>query len=161
MTSIKISELQSSTDNIMRSGYFPISDSTDLSYTQGMGRTLKVPSTDIYNMCLDKNILTKTQSYVISPKDYNAILRFDNSSGSDIQITVPSNNSSLIIPGYNIEIVRYNLGNVQMIADTGVTIYSSTGLYLNTRYSAATLTKIQNDIWILQGDLTTSSNAGT
>ena len=160
MIPIKISELPSASDNIMQSGYFPVSDSTDLTFTEGMSRTLKVPTTNIYSMCLEKNILIKTQTYTISSKDYNTILKFENPSGSDIQVTVPANSSSIIVPGHSIQIVRYNSGNVQIVADSGVTIYSSFGTYLKAIYSTATLTKIQNNVWILEGDLTTSANAG-
>jgi hypothetical protein len=157
--SIRLSNLPLAADSVVPSGFFAVADLTDLSSTQGMGRTLNIPVSGIYDISINKNIISKTNSYSLSKHDYKSTILFDNS--SDVELVVLPNSIEKINPAYNISIVRNNIGNVHIVPSGSVQIYSDSGFYLKSRYSLSTLTKITDNSWILQGDLTTEPNTGT
>lgn len=156
--SIRLSNLPLAADSVVPSGFFPVADLTDMNLTEGMGRTLNIPVSGIYDISINKNIISKTNSYNLSKHDYKSTILFYNS--SDVELVVLPNNIERINPGFNVNIVRNNTGNVHVVPSGSVQIYSDTGFYLKTKYSLVTLTKITEDNWILQGDLTDTPNDG-
>lgn len=78
------------------------------------------------------------------------------SSGSTSQITVPANSSVSFPIGTKIEFIRLGEGNVIFTGDLGVNVFSKyDDKSLAAQYSAAVLTKVDTNTWILIGDLTT------
>jgi hypothetical protein len=151
---IRLSNLPLAEDAIVPSGFFPVADLTDMNLTEGMGRTLNIPVSGIYDISIGKNINLKTTNYILSPHDYKNNIVFDHIFSDGIKtLTIPSYSTERINTGYNITIIRANTGDVQIVADNGVNIYSESGLYLKNRHSVAILTKIERNSWILTGDL--------
>jgi hypothetical protein len=146
MLPIRLSELPEAPLDVSQSGIFPVSDvPNDITY--------KLSLQQIPSLSANKNIKIKTSSYTITKNDYNTILYFNNVDNDTAILTIPNNNSKRIQPGYSIKIVRYNTGNVQIVPENGVTIYSTNGLFLHSQYSVATLTKIDTNSWIVEGHL--------
>ena len=145
MLPIRLSELPEAPLDVSQSGIFPVSDvPNDITY--------KLSLQQIPSLSANQNIQVKTSSYTITKNDYNTILYFNNVDNDTATLTIPSNNSKRIQPGYSIKIIRYNTGNVQIVPENNVLIYSDK-LYLRYQYSVATLTKIDTNKWILTGDL--------
>jgi hypothetical protein len=154
MLPIRLSELPEAPLDVSQSGIFPVSDiPNDITY--------KLSLQQIPSLSANQNIKIKTSSYTITKNDYNTILYFNNVDNDTAILTIPNNNSKRIQPGYSIRIIRYNTGNVHIVPSDSVQIYSDSGFYLKNRYSLSTLTKITDNSWILQGDLTTEPNTGT
>ena len=83
--------------------------------------------------------------------DAGKMLRLSNYSGNN-SIYVPPNAVPIPI-GTEIHIVATNLYLNDIIAGSGVTLLSSTGLILRTRWSVATLVKYDATTWHVFGDL--------
>jgi len=150
--SIRLSNLPLAADSVVPSGFFVVADLTDLASTEGIGRTLNIPVSGIYGISIGKNINLKTLDYTISKHDYKNNIIFNHTNGIKT-VTVPKNSRERINLGYNINLIRNNDGDVQIVPDTEVNIYSEFGFYLKTKYSIATLTKIEHNSWILTGNL--------
>lgn len=74
---------------------------------------------------------------------------------SDVTITVPLNSTTAFRVGQRLDIIRYGSGNVTIAGESvGVMINSkNSNRRISTRYSGATLIKIDTNSWILIGDL--------
>jgi hypothetical protein len=68
-------------------------------------------------------------------------------------ITVPSNSDVGFPIGTQITIVQVNVGQVTVVAGSGVTILTSETLKLRKPGSAVTITKVATDGWELAGDV--------
>jgi len=144
MLPIRLSELPEAPLDVSQSGIFPVSDvPNDITY--------KLSLQQIPSLSANQNVQVKTSSYTVTKNDYNSVLYFNNEIATTVNLTIPNNNTKKIQPGYSIKIIRYNLGHVHIVPESGVTIYSPSGLYLHSKYSVATLTKIDNNQWILTG----------
>lgn len=76
-------------------------------------------------------------------------------SSSDTTVTVPPNSSSPFPVGSRLDVVRLGTGAVTFVQDTGVTINSKNGnKKIASRYSGATIFKVDTNTWVLIGDLT-------
>jgi len=154
MLPIRLSELPEAPLDVSQSGIFPVSDvPNDITY--------KLSLQQIPSLSANQNIKVKTSSYTITKNDYNTILYFNNVDNNTATLTIPSNNSKRIQPGYSIKIIRYNTGNVHIVPSDSVQIYSDSGFYLKSRYSLSNLTKITDNSWILQGDLSPLPTSGS
>lgn len=153
MLPIRLSDLPEAPLDVSQSGIFPVSDvPNDITY--------KLSLQQIPSLSENQNIKVKTISYTITKNDYNTIIYFNNEISTTVNLTIPNNNSKKIQPGYSIKIVRFNLGHVQLVADSGVTIHSPDGLYLRSQYSVSTLTKIDTNTWIVEGHLSPTALRG-
>lgn len=108
---------------------------------------------------LDSNVLittnTQTSDYTLVLADKDQIVEMN--SGSAITVTVPPNSSVEFPFGTRIMIARGNIGSVQIITGSGVTINSpNNNTYLQYQYSIATLVKKSTDEWWMFGDLSSS-----
>jgi hypothetical protein len=100
-------------------------------------------------------LLSKSENYTLVFADGGKSINV--SSSDPVNITIPLNSSVPFPVGQRIDIIRSGEGLVHLIAEEGVTINSRNGnTYLSTQYSAATITKVGTDSWILVGDLSAS-----
>lgn len=149
--SIRLSNLPLASDSVVSTSFLPVADLTDLPATTGLGRTLNIPTSGIYNMSAYEKTLNITESYIVSKNDYKSNILCNNS--LDIDIITVLNSQENITPGFRLNIIRNNFGNVHIVPSGSVYVHSDLGFYLKNQYSLATLTKITYDHWILTGDL--------
>jgi hypothetical protein len=82
--------------------------------------------------------------------DNNKIVTLDNV--DPITLTVPTNASVAYPVGAEINLYNKGVGQVSIVGDTGVTVYSSSGSKLRVQYSLATVIKLDTNTWVLIGD---------
>jgi hypothetical protein len=100
------------------------------------------------------NLATNAQTgttYTPILSDNGKLVTLDNA--SSITLTVPTNISVSYATGAQINLLQLGLGQVTVVGDTGVTVYSTPGANFRAQYSAATLIKLDTDTWLLTGDL--------
>lgn len=98
-------------------------------------------------------IVAKTASYTLAIGEASKLITMD--STSNITLTIPTNATVAFPIGTVVSVVRLNTGKVNIAGSGGVTVNSADGdLYLRSRYSAVTLTKMATDTWLVTGDLT-------
>ena len=98
------------------------------------------------------NLSTKTNNYTLALTDAGKSITVSSADGKAIY--VPANSSVEFPVGSRIDIIRLGAGDLQVIANAGVTIYSKEGnLAIASQYSGATLLKIDTNTWVLVGDL--------
>jgi hypothetical protein len=68
-------------------------------------------------------------------------------------VTVPSDDTISFPDGTQIHVYQAGEGQVTFAAEAPATILSPESLKLRKQYSAAVLTKLEGDIWLLTGDL--------
>jgi len=73
--------------------------------------------------------------------------------GTATNVTVPQNSSVAFPIGCSIPIVQLGAGQVTIVAGTGTTLITSTGLKLRVQNSMAFLHKIATNTWVVAGDL--------
>lgn len=73
--------------------------------------------------------------------------------GTATNVTVPQNSSVAFPIGCSIPVVQLGAGQVTIVAGTGTTLITSTGLKLRTQNSMAFLHKIAVNTWVVAGDL--------
>ena len=93
-------------------------------------------------------------TYSVTSSDNKSIVTFNNDLTVTVTIPVAANNNLPV--GTTIELVRLGDGAVNVTGETGVTINSSVGWTLRTIYSRATLSKIDNNDWVVSGDMVLS-----
>ena len=75
-------------------------------------------------------------------------------SSSTLTVTVPPNSTVAFPIDTEIEVVRWGSGEVNIVAGSGVTIYSADSLLgISTRYASVGLKKVGTDTWLLTGAL--------
>jgi hypothetical protein len=89
-------------------------------------------------------------TYTPNLADNNKIVTLDNV--NPITLTVPTNASVPYPIGAEINLYNKGVGQVSIVGDTGVTVYSSSGSNLRVQYSLATIIKLDTDTWVLIGD---------
>jgi len=71
-------------------------------------------------------------------------------------LTIPVAATSQLPVGAKIDVTQYGAGQTQIVAASGVTLYSAGGATkLRLQYSGATLIQADTDVWYLFGDITT------
>jgi hypothetical protein len=71
-----------------------------------------------------------------------------------MNVTVPLNATHAFPTGTQINILQTGVGQVTVVAASGVTINANPGLKLRSQWSFATLIKRAENTWVLVGDLT-------
>lgn len=98
------------------------------------------------------NLSAKTNNYTLVLTDAGKTVTV--SSSDSKAIYVPANSAVAFPVGSRIDIIRLGSGELQVIANAGVTIQSKSGnLAISSQYSGATLVKIDTNTWVLVGDL--------
>lgn len=75
------------------------------------------------------------------------------SNASAITLTIPPNSSVALAIGTSIDITQLGVGQVTIVAGSGVTVNATPSLVLRTQYSSATCIKTAADTWLVVGDL--------
>lgn len=75
---------------------------------------------------------------------------------SAVSVTVPPNSSVAFGIGHSIVVSQLGAGQVSIIAGSGVTIRTPETLKLRKQYAQAVLTKLDTDLWMLEGNLEAS-----
>lgn len=71
-------------------------------------------------------------------------------------LTIPIASTSFLPVGAKIDVTQYGAGQTQIVAASGVTLYSAGGATkLRLQYSGATLVQADLNVWYLFGDITT------
>ena len=94
-------------------------------------------------------LTSKTDSFTLALVDANCTMQCNKATA--MTLTVPTS-SIAFANGAVVTVVNYGAGQVTIAGDTGVTVNSSNGKKLRTRYSVATLVKISDTEWVLTGD---------
>lgn len=100
------------------------------------------------------NLSINTQTgttYIPVFSDNGKLVTLNNASA--ITLTVPTNDAVSYATGAQINLLQLGEGQVTVVGDTGVTVYSTPGANFRAQYSAATLIKLNTDTWLLTGDL--------
>jgi hypothetical protein len=90
-------------------------------------------------------------TYTFAIGDVDKLVTFNNA--SSVTATVPTNASVAFPTGTVIDIASLGNGIVTVAGAVGVTVNSTPGLKLRTRYSSGTLIKTATNTWLLVGDL--------
>lgn len=93
----------------------------------------------------------KQDTFTLALVDENCTMRCNKATAMDVNVP---GSAVAFANGAVITLMQYNDGQVTVKAATGsgVTINSSNGLKLRTKYSMATLVKISDTEWVLSGD---------
>ena len=92
-------------------------------------------------------------TYTFAIADHGKLVTSSN--GSAQTLTVPPNSSVAYPIGADITVMQLGSGQVTIAAGSGVTLYAADSeLKTRVQYSAATLTKVASDSWLVAGDLT-------
>lgn len=95
----------------------------------------------------------KTSSYTLDTLDHQDNVVEINSS-SATTFTIPTNATLAWPIGASMDILQTGTGQVTIAGAVGVTVNSTPGLKLRTRWSSCTIMKRGTDSWIVYGDLT-------
>lgn len=145
MANLRISELQAA-PAISGSYVLPASSSDS---------TYKVSFEQLATWMNYRNVKDQySTTYTVTSDDNKSIVTFNNDLTVTVTIPVAANNNLPV--GTTIELVRLGDGAVNVTGEQGVTINSSVGWTLRTVYSRATLSKIDNNDWVVSGDLSLS-----
>jgi hypothetical protein len=98
-------------------------------------------------------ISAQTASYTLVLTD--GLKAVEVNSASATNVTVPQNSSVAFPVGTAIEVTQLGAGQVTIVAGTGTTLRSASGLKLRAQYSSASLRKRATNEWVVSGDLTT------
>jgi len=93
-----------------------------------------------------------TATYTITLDDAGRTILANSDTANEI--LVPANSTTPFVIGQRLDILRYGLGITSIAGAVGVTIQSkNSNKKIAARYSGATLIKIEENTWILVGDL--------
>jgi len=90
-------------------------------------------------------------SYTLVLTDLAKLITLDNTSA--ITLTIPLDSSVPFAIGDRIDILQKNTGMVTIVGTGGVTVNATPGLKLRSRWSSATLVKLDTNSWVAIGDM--------
>ena len=95
---------------------------------------------------------TNTATYTITLEDAGRTIIANSDTLNEV--VVPANSTTPFVIGQRLDIIRYGVGLTSIAGANGVTIQSkNSNKKIAARYSGATLIKIEENTWILVGDL--------
>ena len=97
-------------------------------------------------------INTQTSSYTMAISDQGKIIEMNDASANNL--TVPANATVPFPVGTYAYFTQYGAGQTTVVAASGVTIRSASGLLLASQYSTAKIYKRGTNEWVLSGELT-------
>ncbi len=90
----------------------------------------------------------QTASYTLQASDLAKLVIIDSASNATVTV------NNILSDGDRIDILRKNItGEVTFVAGSGVTINGTPGLKLRAQWSGATLVKLEENTWVVLGDL--------
>lgn len=121
-----------------------ITASSGVAYSDGTQTKVGVPSISSF--------VPKTANYTLDDLTLrDNIIEMDSTSATTV--TIPPDSSLNLPVGSSLDIIQINTGEVTIAAGAGVTVNSTPGLKLRTRWSSCTLLKRAANTWIVYGDL--------
>lgn len=93
----------------------------------------------------------QTTSYTLALSDQGGLVTVATASASTL--TIPPNSTVAFATGTVVIVAALGDGQVTLTPGSGVTINSTPGLKLRTKFSAATLVKTGTNTWLAIGDL--------
>jgi hypothetical protein len=90
-------------------------------------------------------------SYTLVLTDLAKLVTLSNTSA--ITLTIPLESSVAFLIGDRIDILQTNTGQVTIVGAAGVTVNATPGLKLRSRWSSATLVKLDTNSWVIIGDM--------
>lgn len=97
---------------------------------------------------ITRQIRYKSSSLTLNKIFDNSVIYIDSSSARTV--TVPSEAACFLPVGYQTDIIRFGTGSLTLVADSGVTITTSSPLVFPAQGSRGVLTKIDADVWSWQ-----------
>jgi hypothetical protein len=142
-TNISVSGTQVSTVNAPTfSGL--VTASSGVAFSDGTQTKVGVPSISSF--------ISKTSSYTLDALTLrDNIIEMDSTSATTV--TIPADSTLSYPVGSSIDVIQINTGEVTIAGAVGVTVNSTPGLKLRTRWSSCTLLKRSSNTWLVYGDL--------
>jgi hypothetical protein len=100
-----------------------------------------------------RRIIVSETSTAFAPNSAHENRMVTLSNAAPITVTLPSNASSSIAVGAEIDFLWLGVGQPTFVAGSGATVNGTPGLKLRAQYSAATAKKIATNDWVVIGDL--------
>lgn len=98
-------------------------------------------------------LLSKTASYTAAITDAGKTVTMNVATANSV--TIPPNSSVAFPNGSRFDIIQTGVGQTEIVAGAGVTIYSkNSNKKIAARYSGCTIFKTDTNAWVLIGDLT-------
>ena len=144
MANLRISELDQAP--IVSGTYVFPASSTDSTY--------KISFDQLSSWISSKEVKNNTGNYSVGSFDTKTIVTFNNS--QPVVFTIPNETIQYLPIGTTIELIRLGAGIVNITGGSNITVNSSVGWTLRGVYSKATVSKINNNTWIVSGDLALS-----
>lgn len=144
MANIRISELNAA----------PIISGTYVFPAGDISNTYKISFEQLSSWIISKNVKTSIVDYTINVLDTKTIIVFNNA--QPVTFTIPNSSNQYLPVGTTIELVRLGAGIVNITGESNVIVNSSVGWTLRGIYSKATVSKVNNNTWVVSGDLALS-----
>jgi hypothetical protein len=98
-----------------------------------------------------QTVKIEDSDYTLDLEDAGKLILCEKS--SNFILTVPPSGAAPFGVGQRVDLVQYGSGSVTVVGDVGVIVRSTPTSILRDRYSAATLINIEENEWLLIGDL--------
>ena len=144
MANLRISELDQAP--IVSGSYIFPASSVDSTY--------KISFDQLSSWISSKEVKNNVGNYSVNSFDTKTIVTFNNS--QPVIFTIPNETIQYLPIGTTIELIRLGTGIVNITGGSNITVNSSVGWTLRGVYSKATVSKINNNTWIVSGDLSLS-----
>jgi hypothetical protein len=99
----------------------------------------------------DASVSLPNTSYALTVDDEQALLKM--TASSPIGVTIPNNSIQPISIGTSVTFIQMSTGQISINADTGVAVRTTTTNKSRSQYSIVTAIKIDENEWVLGGDL--------
>jgi hypothetical protein len=101
-----------------------------------------------------QNTVSVTSNYYLQPNDVGKVLICNSSSAITIYARpYTSYYDGRYTTGANFDIVTLGAGDVSVVGDSGASVLAVPGTKMRAQYSAASLLMVDNNSWLLAGDL--------
>lgn len=128
-------------------GYFIEKTAKEIEYNKNGQQNVEGALDDLYTL----EIKNKTDNYTLELTDTSSVIELDSALAKTITIPLESNVNFAL--GTIIGIIQKGDGQVSIIGDVGVNVFTSKTLNLKQKYSVVSLLKNGADSWYLFGDL--------
>lgn len=136
----------------------------DIAIRTDVYKSFILKSSDQTQLISWQEVLSPTSQYrgvsqtgdavVLTYNDSGKLIAMTNPSPNDVTVTVSAQATVPWTEGVRVSVVSMGTGGVSIVADTGVTINSTSGLTISGQYGFVDLYRIQQDLWVATGDLT-------
>ena len=107
-------------------------------------------NTNVRNLSFNDISIGSNYNLQLTDAD-NVLIRFNNT--SPITVTIPTDASVNFPTGSQVQLMRVGTSTVQVLGAAGVTVNTTDGNFIRTRYSSATLIKMNANEWVIVGDV--------